>query len=252
MPASSSIRLRIVLRAAGMPPSTKHGVQTLNLPLIRQLKMLTTLTMKSPQLQGCIYLQYLFRGSNNNSQQQPPTTPDGTLRRVAKLILDLDATRSRAEREYIGRAENLRVDITTALDAELALQLPTGQPEDFEQPASFIAVAEHTSYKRAMSGEQRDAWTLATKLEHASHISKGTWELVARKQWMQVVGSQWKFKLKRDKTGSFIKFKARLVARGDMQDMDWNSVFALTVRHTTLRIILALAVLLITKSSGWT
>ena len=57
---------------------------------------------------------------------------------------------------------------------------------------------------------------------------------------MQVIRSSWKFKLKRNKTGSVIKFKARLVARGDMQTMDWNSVFAPTVRYTTLRAILAL------------
>jgi hypothetical protein len=58
---------------------------------------------------------------------------------------------------------------------------------------------------------------------------------------MHVIGLSWKFKLKRDKTGFVIKFKARLVPRGDMQAMDWNSVFAPTVKYTTLRAILALA-----------
>ena len=38
-----------------------------------------------------------------------------------------------------------------------------------------------------------------------------------------------------------MKYKARLVARGDMQEMDWNSVFAPTLRYTSLRVILALA-----------
>ena len=31
------------------------------------------------------------------------------------------------------------------------------------------------------------------------------------------------------------------MARGDMQEPDWNSVFAPTVRYTTLRVLLALA-----------
>ncbi len=58
---------------------------------------------------------------------------------------------------------------------------------------------------------------------------------------MKVIGSMWKFKLKRDPNGNAIKYKARLVARGDHQQPDWNSVFAPTVRYTSLRMILALA-----------
>ena len=58
---------------------------------------------------------------------------------------------------------------------------------------------------------------------------------------MKVIGSMWKFKLKRDSKGSVTKYKARLVARGDQQQPDWNSVFAPTVRYTSLRVILALA-----------
>ena len=58
---------------------------------------------------------------------------------------------------------------------------------------------------------------------------------------MEVIGSSWKFKLKRDQSGAIMKYKARLVARGDMHEMVWNSVFAPTLRHTSLRVILALA-----------
>jgi hypothetical protein len=49
------------------------------------------------------------------------------------------------------------------------------------------------------------------------------------------------FKLKRDSTGNIAKYKARLVARGDQQEPDWNSVFAPTIRYTSLRVILAIA-----------
>ncbi len=58
---------------------------------------------------------------------------------------------------------------------------------------------------------------------------------------MKVIGSMWKFKLKSDSKGNVAKYKARLVARGDQQQPDWNSVFAPIVRYTSLRIILALA-----------
>jgi len=58
---------------------------------------------------------------------------------------------------------------------------------------------------------------------------------------MEVIGSSWKFKLKRNQSWTIIKYKARLVARGDMQEMDWNSVFTHTLRYTAMRVILALA-----------
>ena len=48
-------------------------------------------------------------------------------------------------------------------------------------------------------------------------------------------------KLKRDASGNIKKCKARLVARGDHQEPDCNSVFAPTVRYTSLHIILDIA-----------
>ncbi len=47
--------------------------------------------------------------------------------------------------------------------------------------------------------------------------------------------------VKRDNTGVIIKYKARYVARGDMQDLDYSSVFAPTTQYTTLRALLALS-----------
>jgi hypothetical protein len=58
---------------------------------------------------------------------------------------------------------------------------------------------------------------------------------------MEIIGSSWKFKLKRDQPGSITNYKARLVARGDIQETNWTSVFAPTLRYTSLRVILALA-----------
>ena len=86
-----------------------------------------------------------------------------------------------------------------------------------------------------MAGDERSEWTLATKQEIDSHTMNGTWELINLQPWMEVIGSSWKFKLKRDHSGTVIKYKAR----GDMHEMDWNSVFAPTLRYTSMRVILA-------------
>ena len=58
---------------------------------------------------------------------------------------------------------------------------------------------------------------------------------------MRVIGCSWKYTVKRASSGSILKYKARLVARGDMQDLDYTSVFAPTYRYNTLRVLLALA-----------
>jgi len=88
-----------------------------------------------------------------------------------------------------------------------------------------------------MSGLENTQWQLAIDF----HASNGTWDIVPYKPTMRVIGSMWKFKLKRDSNGNVSKFKARLVSRGDMQEPDWGSVFAPPVRYTSLRVILAIA-----------
>ena len=47
------------------------------------------------------------------------------------------------------------------------------------------------------------------------------------------------FKIKRGNSGTIVKCIARLVARGDIQDLDYASVFDFVVKYTTLRVLLA-------------
>jgi len=79
-----------------------------------------------------------------------------------------------------------------------------------------------------------------TQHEFNSHIQNGRWELVPRQPHMEVIESSWKFKLKRNQSGLITKYNVRLVARRDMQETNWTSVFAPTHRYTSLRVILAL------------
>ena len=92
-----------------------------------------------------------------------------------------------------------------------------------------------------MKSHAKANWLLATDKEFPSLTSKNTWHLVPLASPMRVFGCSWKYKIKRKSTGDVIKYKVRLVARGDMQIVDYSSVFAPTVRYTTLRVLLALA-----------
>jgi hypothetical protein len=158
-----------------------------------------------------------------------------SMRRVAQLVKDIEATRLIMEQEPRGRAEIRRAD------ARAVAQEGEPRQEVATPPSATVAVSEPTSYKKAMAGKEHNAWVSATQHEFSSHIKNGTWELVPRKPHMDVIGSSWKFKLKRDQSGSITKYKARLVARGDMQETNWTFVFAPTLRYTSLRVILALA-----------
>jgi len=134
------------------------------------------------------------------------------MRRAAQLLKGLASAKHRMENEPRGKAKNRRAEA-----ARLAQE--TGRRAG-NPPAATIAIIEPTSYKMAMAGAEYSEWTLATKQEIGSRVKNGTWELVNRQPWMEVIGSSWKLKLKRDQSGAIMKYKARLVARGNMQEMD--------------------------------
>lgn len=60
---------------------------------------------------------------------------------------------------------------------------------------------------------------------------------------MNIVGSKWIFKVKRNPDGSVSRYKARLVAQGFSQSkgLDYDETFSHIVRHSTVRVLLALA-----------
>jgi len=58
-----------------------------------------------------------------------------------------------------------------------------------------------------------------------------------------VIGCLWIFKIKRNSSGMILKFKARVCSRGDQQtrEIRYNETFALTLRYTTLIVLLSLS-----------
>lgn len=72
---------------------------------------------------------------------------------------------------------------------------------------------------------------------------QGTWTFVPCPKPKNIVGSKWIYKIKRNPHGSFSRYKARLVAQGFSQEKGLNyfETFIPVVRHSTVRIILALA-----------
>ncbi|GAA5917213.1 hypothetical protein JCM5296_005908 [Sporobolomyces johnsonii] len=128
--------------------------------------------------------------------------------------------------------------IVLAFDANIPLEraLATG-------PA-WNGSLDAPSYRQAMDGPDVEKWTLAMEAELAAFDATGTWEeeLVDLPAGRRAIAVKWVLLVKRDVDGRVIKYKARLVARGDMQveGVDFDETFSSTVRLTTVRLVLSL------------
>ena len=75
---------------------------------------------------------------------------------------------------------------------------------------------------------------------HKNH----TWELVELPKKKKAIGSKWIYRKKEISSSEGAKYKARLVAKGFAQKegVDYNEIFSLVVKHTSIRILLSLVV----------
>ncbi|GJX03559.1 retrotransposon protein, putative, ty1-copia subclass [Tanacetum coccineum] len=102
---------------------------------------------------------------------------------------------------------------------------------------------EPLTYQEAVACEDSSKWKAAMEEEMDSLRKNKTWELVDHPAGQKLVSCKWLFKIKEGIEGvQKPRYKARLVARGFTQRacIDYNEVFSLVVRHTSIRVILAL------------
>jgi hypothetical protein len=122
------------------------------------------------------------------------------------------------------------------------------RPKRFSSYAAYmtnILDEEPTTFEEAVQKEQ---WKEATMEEHQSIMKNEVWEIVPRPKEKSVVTSKWVYKIKHATDGSMDKYKARFIARGFSQKEgeDYDEMFALVARYTSIRAIISLA-----ASMGW-
>lgn len=95
----------------------------------------------------------------------------------------------------------------------------------------------------AMNGPNRDGFMEAARKEIETLEQMDVWEVVDRKDWMNVLPSTWAFRIKRYPNGEIRKLKARFCVRGDRQiaNVDYFETFAPVVNWNTVRLLLTLS-----------
>lgn len=120
------------------------------------------------------------------------------------------------------------------------------QYEEFPFFSGFTAISDISDIVepksfRAATGTSE--WDQAMQEEIEALKRQGTWLLVPCPKNRNIVGSKWIYKVKKNPDGSISRYKARLVAQGFSQakGLDYDETFSPVVRHSTVRVILALA-----------
>ncbi|GJS54337.1 retrotransposon protein, putative, ty1-copia subclass [Tanacetum coccineum] len=102
---------------------------------------------------------------------------------------------------------------------------------------------EPLTYQEAVSCEDSSKWKAAMEEEMDSLRKNKTWVLVDHPAGQKLMSCKWLFKIKEGIEGvQRPRYKARLVARRFTQraGINYNEVFSPVVRHTSIRVILAL------------
>lgn len=104
------------------------------------------------------------------------------------------------------------------------------------------------TYKSAVSGPNASQWQAAIAREIESLRTKQTYTVVTLPPGAHAFNSKWVLKLKRDRDGNPLKFKARAVAMGNTQTEDeYDDTFGPVANIDTIRLAIAVA-----TTRGWT
>src|SRR3954464_420669 len=115
--------------------------------------------------------------------------------------------------------------------------------EDLVSYALITSSGDPSTFQEATSSQEREKWMGAMVEEMEALHKNQTWDLVELPKGKRAIGCKWVYRKKEavaEKKGE--KFKARLVAKGysQRQGHDYDELSASVVRHTSIRVVLAL------------
>ncbi|KAI4365385.1 hypothetical protein MLD38_021374 [Melastoma candidum] len=110
----------------------------------------------------------------------------------------------------------------------------------FCEHSAFLSQKEPTSIDEALADPN---WIIAMQEELNQFERNKVWTLVQRPKDSSVVGTKWVFRNKLDESGSVVRNKARLMAKGYSQSegIDYDETYAPVARLEAIRLLLAYA-----------
>ncbi|KMQ85934.1 gag-pol polyprotein [Lasius niger] len=97
------------------------------------------------------------------------------------------------------------------------------------------------NYEEALCGPDASRWIGAIEEELKAHKENNTWQIIPRDHEKKMIDSRWMFKVIRGADERALRFKARLCARGFLQEkgLDFTEIFSPVVCYDLLRVLLA-------------
>ena len=205
----------------------------------------------------------------NNPSAVEQTAPENPVRATVPQIIDNDPA-SDAPDDSDATVEGKRIRKPSKKIADLlggqgswsttskpVLALGVQQPSDnwtasanecndkyaFAAETSNVEALEPRSLAEAQKRPDWPLWEKAIEEELAMLKAAGTWEVVDVPKGVNIVGSKWVFRAKKDAAGNVIHYKAHLVAQGFSQvpGVNYFDTFAPVAHLASIRTILAFA-----------
>jgi hypothetical protein len=103
---------------------------------------------------------------------------------------------------------------------------------------------EPKTVQEALNRTDREMWKVAMTDEIEAFKRNEAWSLEIPPKDKKIITCKWVFQLKKDNEGNIVRHKARLVARGFDQryGSDYHETFSPVIRHSSLKLLFALAV----------
>ena len=124
--------------------------------------------------------------------------------------------------------------------------LTSEKPQNIFFSLAALDVNTPRTHREAMASPDKAKWLEAEAIELANMERNGVYNLVPNERipkGANIVKSTWSYKVKLGSAGEIVKYKARLCAQGFTQKdgIDFDRTFSPTMRHSSLRLLIAVA-----------
>jgi hypothetical protein len=196
--------------------------------------------------------EYSTLGSNkaNYFYRRPPQFPPGSVYLSADVRASMSLRWDQPSTSDLGQQlEELMAKSTCPISGDVLYVSPLCLKTKLEADSDVPSYNDITR----MDTETQEEWIKAMNKELRTLYEFGVYETVDRSaaKGRQIVPSHWAFKIKRRADGSFLKYKARLTIRGDLQleglkegtSVHDSDGYAPTVEFGTVRMLLTMSVM---------